>query len=245
MHNIINENHIILEKLGPALKVNVRYSVKGKRIAIRITKGQPELILPNRNIKANTKAGHEFLLQKESWIRKKLDQIEVPQEPGSLFDNVIPIFNQLYNIEYIADYRNKVEIRGDILYVYYIIHKRPEAIVKFLKEILLTEIELLASEFSKRPNMHFSKIRITNNKSRWGSCSSQRVLAFNWRLVFAPKYVVKYLVVHEMSHLIEMNHSSKFWNLVKNLYPDYSVARAWLKRNHTMLHQYLKDYHFL
>jgi predicted metal-dependent hydrolase len=65
------------------------------------------------------------------------------------------------------------------------------------------------------------------------------VLSFNWRLVFAPKEILEYLVVHEMCHMIEMNHSMRFWNLVEKLYPDYKVAKLWLKQNGVRLHQYL------
>jgi predicted metal-dependent hydrolase len=76
-----------------------------------------------------------------------------------------------------------------------------------------------------------TRIRVADPKSRWGSCSSKGVLTFSWRLVLAPPRVLDYLVAHEVAHLKEMNHGSKFWALVERLDPDYEVARAWLNNS--------------
>lgn len=72
-------------------------------------------------------------------------------------------------------------------------------------------------------------IRIKDVRSRWGSCSSKRNLNFNWRLVMAPLEVLDYVVVHELCHLKEMNHSKAFWNLVEGILPEYKRLRDWLK----------------
>lgn len=72
-------------------------------------------------------------------------------------------------------------------------------------------------------------IRIKDVKSRWGSCSSKRNLNFNWRLVMAPMEVLDYVVVHELCHLKEMNHSGAFWELVEAVLPEYKKQRKWLK----------------
>lgn len=72
-------------------------------------------------------------------------------------------------------------------------------------------------------------VRLKELKSRWGSCSIRRNLNFNWKLVLAPPEVLDYVVVHELCHLKEMNHSSRFWDLVEAYCPDYRECRAWLK----------------
>jgi predicted metal-dependent hydrolase len=112
-------------------------------------------------------------------------------------------------------------------------------LIKFLKELLLEEVIEVTSFLSQKHNLQFSKIRLTNNKTKWGSCNSKGVLSFNWRLVFATKEVLDYLIVHEMSHLTHMNHSKKFWNLVEKIYPNYKTAKLWLKQNGKKLHLYL------
>ena len=108
-----------------------------------------------------------------------------------------------------------------------------------MRDKLLLEVTKLVDFFSAKHDLSFSKIRIMNNKNKWGSCSSKGVLSFNWRLIFAPKEILEYLVVHEMCHIIEMNHSVRFWNLVETLYPNYKLAKLWLKGNGMRLHQYL------
>lgn len=82
----------------------------------------------------------------------------------------------------------------------------------------------------------FSKIRISDAKGRWGSCSSKGVLNFSWRLMMAPRDVIDYVVVHEVAHLEVLNHSKKFWNKVKELAPDYLRAKRWLEFHHRSLY---------
>lgn len=78
-------------------------------------------------------------------------------------------------------------------------------------------------------------IRISGAKKRWGSCSSNRVLSFSWRLVMAPPEIIDYVIVHELAHLVHMNHSRNFWGLVAEMYPDFRSAKTWLKTNgHTL-----------
>lgn len=77
----------------------------------------------------------------------------------------------------------------------------------------------------------YNRIAIRDTKSRWGSCSSLGNLNFSWRLILAPDYVLDYVVIHELCHLIEMNHSKAFWNNVAIIQPSYKISREWLK-NH-------------
>ena len=78
-------------------------------------------------------------------------------------------------------------------------------------------------------------ITIRSQKTRWGSCSSKGGLNFNWRLCLAPPEVVDYVVVHELCHLCEMNHSPAFWALVESILPDYKASRQWLRDKGTTL----------
>ena len=77
----------------------------------------------------------------------------------------------------------------------------------------------------------YGKISIRDQKTRWGSCSSEGNLSFNWRLILAPPDVLDYVVIHELCHRKEMNHSKEFWTLVESLMPDYKERRKWLREN--------------
>lgn len=228
----MKHQQITLDKLGSDINIPVRYSNKAKRISIRINHKGAELVLPNKNF--NT--GYKFLLEKESWIRQNLQKF-LNKPP---FDyNTITVFDEVYSLLNIdADYE-KVQITDDVIQIYSLPSQHKSTLVRFLKDMLLLETTKLATVLAKEHNINFTKIKIMNNKGKWGSCSSKAVLAFNWRLIFAPKKILKYLVVHEMCHIIEMNHSPRFWNLVARLYPDYKLARLWLKEHGNNLHQYL------
>lgn len=80
-------------------------------------------------------------------------------------------------------------------------------------------------------NLEYNRIFIRSQKTRWGSCSRLKNLSFNWRLVMAPIEVIDYLIVHEMAHIEEMNHSASFWRLVEKACPDYKAHRRWLKEH--------------
>ena len=82
----------------------------------------------------------------------------------------------------------------------------------------------------------FRKINIRDQKSRWGSCSTDGVLNYSWRLVLAPPYVLDYVAAHEVAHLREMNHSTRFWRLVLSHCPGSRSAKTWLKLHGTRLH---------
>lgn len=88
-----------------------------------------------------------------------------------------------------------------------------------------------ADYFAQRIGVSYERIRIAEQKTRWGSCSSRGTLSFNWKLMLAPPKVLDYVVVHELCHLIEMNHSPRFWKLVEEIIPDYKEYRKWLKEN--------------
>ena len=79
--------------------------------------------------------------------------------------------------------------------------------------------------------MDYGKITIKDTKSRWGSCSYQGNLNFCWRLILAPEEVLDYIVVHELCHRLEMNHSARFWAEVKRVLPEYEKGKEWLKEN--------------
>jgi predicted metal-dependent hydrolase len=74
----------------------------------------------------------------------------------------------------------------------------------------------------------FGRIRVAGQRTRWGSCSARGTLSFNWRLALAPPEVLDYVVVHEVCHLREANHSSRFWRLVEERRPGYREQRGWL-----------------
>ncbi len=86
-----------------------------------------------------------------------------------------------------------------------------------------------ADELAPRLGVSFNRFLIRGQKTRWGSCSNKRNLSFNWKLILAPQPVIDYVVIHELAHLREMNHSKAFWQLVAQYCPDWQGRKQWLK----------------
>jgi predicted metal-dependent hydrolase len=104
-----------------------------------------------------------------------------------------------------------------------------QAIISLYKKLAATVITRKAVAISRAMGVAFTSIRITGAKTRWGSCSSERSISFSWRLVMASDELIDYVVVHELSHIIELNHSAQFWAVVKQYIPDYKKRREHLK----------------
>ena len=226
---------ITLNKLGDATLVHVRQSQRAKRIAIRINHEKIELIIPNSNFKK----AQDFLLDKESWIRKKLTTRQKPIINNS--DKLV-IFGAECLLKYIDDTNEKVQLDNNNIIVYSSIANKAKTLKQFLTDFLLLKIKHIVCNIRHQQNLQFTEIKISNNKGTWGSCTSQGVLFFNWRLIFVPLDTLHYVVVHEMCHLVEMNHRTRFWNLVSNLCPDYKIHKQWLKENSYRLHHYSNNY---
>ncbi|MFZ6030225.1 MAG: M48 family metallopeptidase [Chloroflexota bacterium] len=87
-----------------------------------------------------------------------------------------------------------------------------------------------STAFARQMGVTYARIRISSARTRWGSCSSRGTLSFTWRLVLMPQEIIDYVVVHELAHRCEPNHSPRFWAVVEQYMPDYKRRRAWLKK---------------
>lgn len=96
------------------------------------------------------------------------------------------------------------------------------------KKYVEKRIRLYQPQFKVKPR----GIKISSNKKHWGTCNSQREMTFNWKLVMAPIEVLDYVVIHEMCHMLHMNHDRSFWRLVGKIMPDYERQESWLRESH-------------
>ncbi|WPC42264.1 SprT family zinc-dependent metalloprotease [Clostridium sp. JS66] len=107
---------------------------------------------------------------------------------------------------------------------------------KQAKKVLIERTKI----YSKLINANPLKVTIKSQKTLWGSCSSKRNINYNYKIIMAPIEVVDYLVVHELCHLIHMNHSKQYWSTVQSILPDYKIRRRWLKDNGFKLMRYFE-----
>ncbi|MCR5769956.1 MAG: M48 family metallopeptidase [Butyrivibrio sp.] len=103
--------------------------------------------------------------------------------------------------------------------------------IKVLTKEAQRVIPILTRQYAGKMNVTYGKITIRHQKTRWGSCSSTGNLSFNCMLMKTPRPIQEYVVVHELAHRVEMNHSERFWKVVEKYMPDYRERRKWLKEN--------------
>lgn len=112
-----------------------------------------------------------------------------------------------------------------------------EVAESFYRRLGRAEIPARCRKLAEHTSFDFDKVYIRAQKTKWGSCSSRRNLSFNWRLMKCPPWIIDYLIVHELCHLKEFNHSPRFWALVDRHYPRRREAEAWLKEHEALLFQ--------
>lgn len=101
----------------------------------------------------------------------------------------------------------------------------------YLKEIATDELPAQLTRLARELGVRFARVTIRGQRTRWGSCSTRKTVSLNWRLIHTPPFVQEYILIHELMHLREMNHSSRFWQHVQRACPGYRDAEKWLRDN--------------
>jgi predicted metal-dependent hydrolase len=109
------------------------------------------------------------------------------------------------------------------------------AVEEHLRDLASRELPPRVFELAALHQLPARRVTVRNQRSRWGSCSRRGTISLNWRLVQAPIFVRDYIVLHELAHLVEMNHSRRFWREVARLCPGFAAAEKWLKNHSSLL----------
>jgi len=175
----------------------------------------------------------DFINKNKSWIEKRKEQVLERIKKYTENEKFLYFWDE-YELK--LTWKSK-EIEFDGMYFYLDKKYKDKANIlfaNFYKKEARKYIEKRINDIAKQNNLKFNKLKITSAKTRWGSCTSQRNINFSYRLAMAPIKTIDYVIVHELAHLTEMNHSKKFWTLVEKmmawLYPwDYKIHQNWLK----------------
>ena len=211
-----------------ACQVRWRRSTRARRVSLRIDAraGAVVVTLPPR---ANRRAGMALLTTHAAWVMEKLAALapHIALIPGS----ELPLGGLPHVIRH-----DPAAGPGVALAAGAIIVGGPEAalsrqVAAFLKAEAQRRIRVLAAGHAALLGVAPGAIRLKDTRSRWGSCAPDGTLAFSWRLVMAPDWVLDYVVAHEVAHLKELNHSLRFWAHVQRLTPHRDAAVEWLRLN--------------
>ncbi|MCL1852121.1 MAG: M48 family metallopeptidase [Peptococcaceae bacterium] len=202
-----------------------------KTIAIRVTgKAAVEVRAP---LHVAQREIDRFVASKQQWIDKhRLAQERLLREKAAFqlsYESLLTVRGQVYPLTaregnragfdgacfYLPPGLSPVEIRHAVIQVYRVTAKK-----------LLTD---RAGQYAKITGLYPAAVKINGAKTRWGSCSAQNSVNFSWRLVMADDDVIDYVMVHELAHIQEHNHSNKFWAVVRGVLPDYKQRKEKLK----------------
>ena len=229
-------------KMGSTvIPYTIRRSRRAKYVSISIGADGVQVVAPvsmeDNKIIPLVENKREWIFHKFENYRQRLTQVRIEREYISGEEFLFMGENYPLMVQEHEGRSNSVDLINDQFLV--LLHKdTPEkqrrlVIQKTLeqwyisraKELIQERLELYIPKISVKVNM----VRLKNQKTRWGSCSQKGNLNFNWKLVMAPTPIVDYVVVHELCHLRQMNHSKEFWQLVARYIPDYKEKRKWLK----------------
>lgn len=181
----------------------------------------------------------EFVKQKQKWISSKQNEIKKVNDNNKDFLEYSKILYLGQAYEPVFARTDKPVLQENLLLV-------PEKyagnmknkLSKWLKERALGVVENRLLYLSSQFNLDFSSVKLINSRVRWGSCDSTKNLAFNWRVIMLPPNLVDYIIVHELAHLKEMNHSKMFWFAVSKMMPNFDTERKKLKQSSFVLELY-------
>ena len=219
----------------PQIKVSVRKVRNSIRLSLRISSTTENVIL-TAPLTTKYDVLLNFLESKENWIRDKLRKVsERNINVGA--GEYVPVFGSDRLIEICSELPHVVLDNKNIFVPSKI--SKPNLVVKnYLKNLAEEELTNTANLYCDKLGVSYSKIKLRDPRSRWGSCSFNGNLMFSWRIIMAPKNIIRYLVAHEVTHLQHFNHSKDFWTTVLFLFGPYENERKWLRTEGTKLHFY-------
>lgn len=215
---------VLLKVAANTRRLSLRFDAKEDRLVVVRPKGVP------------AREAMAFVAARHDWIRARLAAVP-PRVPFA--DGVaIPLLGEPHLIRHRPDARRGVWAEAGEIGVSGLPEHLPRRLEDWLKGRARAEITPRARTLAEAVGKPLGRISLRDGRTRWGSCTAKGDLSFSWRLVLAPEAVLHYVVAHEVAHLVELNHSHRFWGVVRDIAGDTTAAQRWLKDNGTRLHRY-------
>lgn len=225
------------------IEYELRKSSKAKRVSISIKNSRVRVAIPSGFTFEYAKG---FLEDNKEWVLKHLQkQLLTSQKVTPKYytsgekllyrgrSYPLIIEEEIIPTEYFAVFKGSrivVNIPPSLA-----LDKKPQMVKHLIEEWYKGQAQKLLPEqvdyYSKMLNTPFNRLKIKDQKTRWGSCSNKGNINLNWRIIMAPHQVAAYVIIHELTHLKHMNHSKDFWKVVEESLPDYKKWKKWLTLN--------------
>ena len=224
---------------GEMREVCLRRTSKTQRYTLRLKPGTRQLVvtMPSRGTISQARS---FLTRHESWLEARVNAL--PEKILFTHGSIIPFQGEMHTITHMSSAKGTVWLDKDgdipVLKVAGYEEHIARRVTDFLKRSAKEKLTEVTHKYAAKLDVTILRISIKDTTSRWGSCSSQGAIAYSWRIIMAPHYVLDYLAAHEVTHRREMNHSSRFWTLLRSICSETDRAELWLKKHGRSLHEY-------
>ena len=219
------------------LNVQIERTRRKKTISLQVKDNKLIIKAPK---KLSKRSLDELIQRKINWIKQRLiiNLEEQNLRHRKFIDNDKFYFRgKDYRLRLISGKEETVKIEADLLVVTYIDDTTIDrkAIKTFLIDWYLKEslkiLKTRTNYLAKKMKVQPSGMTVKNYISKWGSCTAHNKISYNWRIIMAPDYIIDYLIIHELSHITEPNHSKDFWQTVAKYCDGYQTKRKWLREN--------------
>ncbi len=222
------------------LRYQLKRSTRRRSLALQVKEGELWVLAPQGLPQVLIE---QFIFEKKHWVSQHLALSQPKPQPVYIDQRQLPLLAEQLQLITVLDTHNAVSRQGQQVWVQLSRRIKIDNRAHWQQQLLVQWYQAQALEwFQQRvrfwqPQMGVvaKNIQIGDWQRKWGSCNSNAEVSFNWRLLLAPPWVADYVVVHELAHLKHLNHSSKFWQLVAQFYPDYPKVKQWLKAHQHQL----------
>jgi predicted metal-dependent hydrolase len=204
----------------------VRHS-RARRYLLRLRPdGTARVTIPRGGTQAEAR---QFVERNRLWLAEQFQRLQArPRQPAAWQPgSKIWFRGERVRVELVEP--RQINFGGEQLTVLDAAADLRPAIEWHLRQLAVRELPPRVLAWAARHQFSVQRVTVRNQKSRWGSCSRRGTISLNWRLIQTPEFVCDYIILHELAHLRQMNHSPKFWQEVEQFCPDYRVAERWLK----------------
>ena len=189
--------------------------------------GAVEVVLPRRAREREAAAAVDEL---RPWIERRLADAARVRARAERRCGTLPFLGATLRLAHEPE-RTRAFRRGDVLHVPCGDAAATAAIERWLRRSAREQIGPRLDQAAAQLGASYVRLRIANQRTRWGSCSASGTMSFNWRLLLAPDAVLDYVIWHEACHLRHLDHSPRFWTLLEHHRPGYRQPQEWLRRN--------------
>ncbi len=219
--------------------ITVQYNIRQKHIRVRINSdGQITLSAPAGTTRRKIQS---VVHNKEGWLKTKIKETHLALEKNNPTERVF-VDGFPFQVEFLFSDTLTPHVEVDYALQKAYVYGREnsiQSIASVVEKWLRREAKQRLPEYAKKVALEigisYGKLFLRNQKTRWGSSSTLGNISLNWRTVMAPKAVQRYLIIHELVHQRQMNHSPQFWQQVAHFCPNYAEYESWLKENRALM----------